>query len=84
MKALAFWAESGRRMFFFGEITFAGVIRAHDSKLASSMLRLVDLGGGSVTDRDERRYLTFPVVGDAIILAMKTACPWRPLWTEKK
>lgn len=58
----------------------AGARWANDKDLLSFLLRSVEILGMSVTKGDKRRYLALPVVGDAIMLAMKTACKWRPLW----
>ncbi len=58
----------------------AGARRTNDILLLSSLLRSVEILGMSVTKKNEKRYLAVPVVGDSIMLAMKTACRWRPLW----
>lgn len=57
----------------------AGAQREGDRALKSDLLRSVELLGVSVTKGDERRYVASPIVGDAIMLAMKTACPWKPI-----
>jgi hypothetical protein len=64
--------------------SIAGARWFRDQQLLSNLLRSVETMGVSVTKRNERKYIFVPVVGDAIILAMKTACPWRPLWKKKK
>jgi len=58
----------------------AGARWSNDSELLTLLLRPLELLGVSVTKSNERRYIAAPVVGDAIMLAMKTACRWRPLW----
>jgi hypothetical protein len=58
----------------------AGARWSNDRALLTLLLRPVELLGVSVTKNNERRYIAVPVVGDAIMLAMKTACRWRPLW----
>ena len=58
----------------------AGARWARDKVLLSSLLRSFEIWGVSRTKKDQRRYLTMPVVADAIMLAMKTACRWQPLW----
>ncbi len=58
----------------------AGARWSKDRKLLTSLLRPFELLGVSITKGNEKRYLAIPVVGDAIMLAMKTACKWRPLW----
>lgn len=58
----------------------AGARWSNDGELLTLLLRPFELLGVSVVKRDEKRYLALPVVADAIMLAMKTACRWRPLW----
>ena len=58
----------------------AGARHAQDEGLLTGLLRIIELLGVSVTKADQRRYLVAPIVGDAIVLAMKTACHWRALW----
>lgn len=60
--------------------SIAGARYEKDKTLLAGLLRLVEFFGISVTKNDERHYLTAPVISDSIILAMKTATPWRPLW----
>lgn len=60
--------------------SIAGARYEKDRMLLAGLLRLVELFGVSVTKGNERHYLTAPVVSDSIILAMKTATSWRPLW----
>lgn len=58
----------------------AGARWAKDAKLLSCLLRPVELLGVSATKENMRRYVALPVVADAIMLAMKTAVRWKPLW----
>ncbi len=58
----------------------AGARWASDRMLLSELLRTIELAGTSVTKKNMKRYIVSPIVGDAIMLAMKTACQWRPLW----
>ncbi len=58
----------------------AGARWTRDKPLLSGLLRTVELLGTSVTKNNMRKYIVAPIVGDAIMLAMKTACRWRPLW----
>lgn len=62
----------------------AGARWTNDKNSLSSLLRSIELLGVSVTKGDEKRYLATPIVGDAIMLAMKTACRWRLLWKESR
>ena len=62
----------------------AGAVWSKDEQLANSLLKPFELLGVSTTKGDQRRYIAIPIVGDAIMLAMKTACQWRPLWKESK
>lgn len=58
----------------------AGARHMNDQKLFSGLLRTIEIFGVSVTKNNERHYLTMPIVSDAMMLAMKTATNWRPLW----
>lgn len=58
----------------------AGACWSADKRLLSELLRTIEMVGTSVTKKNMKRYILSPVVGDAILLAMKTACRWRPLW----
>ena len=58
----------------------AGARWTKDKRLLTELLRLGELVGMSVTRHNQRRYLVAPLAGDAIMLAMKTATRWRPLW----
>ncbi|MDP2653468.1 MAG: hypothetical protein Q8Q08_05485 [Candidatus Omnitrophota bacterium] len=60
--------------------TIAGAIREKDVGLRNDLLRSIELAGTTMTRDGQRRYAAAPIVGDAIILAMKTARSWRPLW----
>jgi hypothetical protein len=62
----------------------AGARWTDDKDLLSSILRSVEILGMSVTKGDARRYLAVPVVGDAIMLAMKTAGKWRPRYGSER
>jgi hypothetical protein len=76
--------DTGPVIFGFGGtatgFSVAGAKWSNDKALLTLLLRPVELIGVSVTKGNERRYIAAPVVGDAIMLAMKTACRWRPLW----
>jgi hypothetical protein len=78
--------DSGPVVFGLGgaatAFAIAGARRSGDAALLTQLLRAVELLGVSVTKGDQRRYLVAPVVGDAIVLAMKTAGPWRVLWRK--
>ena len=58
----------------------AGARWSNDRELLTLLLRPFELLGVSVVKGDQKRYLALPAVADAIMLAMKTACRWRPLW----
>jgi hypothetical protein len=58
----------------------AGARHANDQRLFSGLIRTIEIFGMSVTKNNERHYLTMPIVSDAMILAMKTATNWKPLW----
>lgn len=58
----------------------AGALWSKDERLLSELLRSIEAVGTSVTKKNMKRYILFPVVGDAIMLAMKTAGRWGPLW----
>jgi hypothetical protein len=60
----------------------AGARRSKDEALLTGLLRPLELFGVSASKDGQKRYLVLPVVADAIMLAMKTACKWRPLWKE--
>jgi len=62
----------------------AGARWTKDERLLTELLRSVELLGTSVTKGDMRRYIVSPIVGDAIMLSVKTACRWRPLWKPKE
>lgn len=54
----------------------AGARRARDVELLDGLLTTAELFGSTVQWAGRRRYLLAPLVGDAILLAMKTAPPW--------
>lgn len=54
----------------------AGAKLFEDSKLLSGLLLTAEAVGSSWDWEGTRRYLLAPIVGDAIMLAMKTAVPW--------
>ena len=45
-------------------------------KLLGALLDTAEIAGFTFQWNGERRYLLAPLVGDAIVLAMKTACVW--------
>ncbi len=57
----------------------AGATRWKDDLLRKRLLRSIEIFGCTVTRNNLRHYAVAPVVGDAIILAMKTLRPWRKL-----
>ncbi len=65
-------------------LAVAGARWSKDKDMLTLLLRSVELLGLKVTKADQRCYLSAPPVADAIMLAMKTACGWRPLWKENK
>lgn len=56
--------------------SIAGAKREGDAALLSGLLSLAEAFGVSIDSNGERRYLAAPLLGDAILLAMKTARPW--------
>ncbi|HEY3356665.1 MAG TPA: hypothetical protein VGQ83_25670 [Polyangia bacterium] len=54
----------------------AGARHAGDARLVGRLLTTAEVVGGTVQWGGRRRYLVAPLVGDAILLAMKTARPW--------
>jgi hypothetical protein len=54
----------------------AGARREGDDALASDLLRTAEVAGITVSTAAGRRYLLAPLVGDAIVAAMRTARPW--------
>jgi len=85
-KNVFFSADSDAGPIIFGlgstatGFSIAGAKWSKDQRLYSSLLRSIEIFGVSITKNNERHYLSLPVISDAIILAMKTACPWKPLW----
>ncbi len=62
----------------------AGARHAGDAKLLSELLDTAELAGFSFQWQGKRRYLLSPFVGDAIVLAMKTARPWDRRFVDQK
>jgi hypothetical protein len=54
----------------------AGARHARDARLLGRLLTTAEIVGCTVQWSGRRRYLLAPLVGDAIMLAMKTARPW--------
>jgi hypothetical protein len=54
----------------------AGARHERDAKLLGALLDTAEIAGFTFQWNGERRYLLAPLVGDAIVLAMKTACVW--------
>jgi hypothetical protein len=54
----------------------AGALRQNDTVSLQALLRTSELAGFSFQWNGRRRYLTAPLVGDAIMLAMKSASAW--------
>jgi hypothetical protein len=50
-------------------------IHGHDDMLAG-LASMSEAFGISIDDGDERRYISSPLLGEAILLSMKTARPW--------
>ncbi|MFZ2603393.1 MAG: hypothetical protein WAX79_05250 [Candidatus Omnitrophota bacterium] len=57
----------------------AGATRWNGHQLSRGLLRSIELLGCTTTRGILRHYATAPVVGEAIMLAMKTIRPWRKL-----
>lgn len=72
--------DSGPVIFGFSPsgtgFALAGARHARDGRLITSMLCSLEAAGTTVDLGDGRHYLTVPVVGDAIVLAAKTAVVW--------
>jgi hypothetical protein len=54
----------------------AGARLSKDADYLQGLLASAEVVGGTVGARGARHYLFAPVVGEAIVLAMKTACNW--------
>jgi hypothetical protein len=54
----------------------AGARLGKDADYLQGLLTSAEVVGGTVGARGVRHYLFAPVVGEAIVLAMKTACNW--------
>lgn len=57
----------------------AGARHAGNGALVRELLWTAELAGCTVQWDGRRRYLFAPLVGEAIMLAMKSATPWRPV-----
>ena len=57
----------------------AGARLTHDEEFLQQMLRTSEFVGFTWSWRGRRQYLSAPLVGDAIMLAMLTVVPWEPL-----
>lgn len=64
-------------------LTIAGAQWFGDRGLKGDLLRTTEFAMVTVSKGNERRYLLPPVLADAIVLAMKTAGPWHPLWKKE-
>ncbi|MBI5478872.1 MAG: hypothetical protein HY906_08455 [Deltaproteobacteria bacterium] len=62
----------------------AGARHARDARLLGRLLTTAEIVGCTVHWRGQRRYLLAPLVGDAIMLAMKTARPWDRRFLDAK
>lgn len=58
----------------------AGARLAGDEKGLQELARTAEMAGFSVQWRGRRSYLTAPLVGNAILTAMRTATPWDERW----
>jgi len=54
----------------------AGARRHGRAELVTGLLRSIEAVGSTVEFRGRRHYVVCPLVGEAIMLAMKTATPW--------
>lgn len=62
-----------------------GIARlAGDSRTLNRLLRTAALAGAAMKWKQTRFYLFAPLVGEAIVLAMRTATPWDRRYLEKK
>ena len=61
----------------------AGAIHAKDTLTYNGLLLTAEVIGSSVSWNNRRHYLFSPLVGDAIVLAMKTACLWDDRFLKK-
>lgn len=72
--------DSGPVVFGFSPsgtgFAIAGAVHERESKLLSDLLFTAELVGSSFEWGGRRRYLLAPLVGDSILLAMKTARVW--------
>ena len=57
--------------------SIAGAVLAQDRQFLSELLFTAELVGSTVETKERRHYLLAPLVGDAIILAMRTVTSWR-------
>ena len=56
----------------------AGAMYSGDYETAARLLLAAELAGGTLDLQGRRRYLLAPLVGDAILLATRTAVRWDP------
>ncbi len=61
----------------------AGARLSKDADYLQGLLASVEVAGGTVSAGGFRHYLFSPVVGEAIVLAMKTACNWDGRFVQK-
>jgi hypothetical protein len=61
----------------------AGARHAGDDALATGLLKTAEMAGFSAPCRTGRCYLLAPLVGDAIVLAARTATRWDERWLRK-
>ena len=61
----------------------AGARRHGDAATLEGLLSLAEVFGITKDEGDERRYVAAPLLGDAILLCMKTARPWWPGMGER-
>ena len=53
-----------------------GASHAQEALLRKGLLLTAEIGGATIEVKGQRFYLFSPLVGDAIMLAMRTACSW--------
>lgn len=62
----------------------AGARHAKDAALVSELLCTAELAGCTIQWNGRRRYLFAPLVGEAIMLAMKSATRWEPVVSSSR